>query len=163
MIVRSLCNSCFQTYSLLLQESDIALVKQIADENGQTCPCPRLCGGRINLVGTTAIDTSNLRLRDPMNLTGKELYQAVNGAGLPDEIEKGMEIIESLLKAYTITGVSLEDVNGRVYLHELILSNGMTIHLSAGARGAQVLKITKEHSHGPRSNSGDTGENRAQD
>ena len=57
MIILSLCNSCLQPYQLLIQPSDTELVKQIASQDGHLCPCPRLCGGQINLVGSPLISS----------------------------------------------------------------------------------------------------------
>lgn len=150
MILLSLCNSCFQPYQVLLQPSDVELVKQVADEGGQSCPCPRLCGGKINLIGDATISAmgKDRRLKDPIHITGRQLYQAVNGLGLPDEIPTDALVVDSLLKSNKLTGSVVEEVNGRLYLHELKLENGITIHLAAGQRGAQVLKMTKERTSG---------------
>lgn len=154
MIVRSLCNTCLQRYEILIQASDVGLVKQVTDD-GYTAPCPRLCGGRINMAGDSVIDAlqSHAQLKDAISLTGLELYRAVNGAGLPDEVSTDPVVVESMLKANRITGVELEEINGRVYLHELRLENGVVVHLGAGSPGARVIKITKERPHGtaPRS------------
>lgn len=145
MIVRSLCNTCLQRFELLLKPGDAPLLRQIAQESGKFCPCPRLCGGMINLQHDPAIEQlqEGPRLRDPMTLTGAQLYQAVNGAGLPDEIPKDEAVIDSLLRANHIVKCALEHVGDRIYLHELHLSNGSVIHLAAGGRGAQVLKVTR--------------------
>lgn len=152
MIVRSLCNSCFQPFQLLLQASDVDLVKQVADEEGRTCLCPRLCGGRINLMGDPVIAdmAKDQRLREPIDLTGKQLYQAINGMGLPDEVPKHVLTVEAMLKSNKVVGTVMEEVNNRIYLHELVLSNGITIHLAAGQRGAQVLRLTKGDADGTR-------------
>jgi hypothetical protein len=145
MIINSLCNSCLQPYTILVQSSDVHLLKQIADEAGHTCPCPRLCGGAINLIGDPIIDqmSEDRRLKDPINLTAKELYQAVGGMGLPDEVPKDLSVIRALLQASPVKNAMLEEVNGKFYLHELHLQDGVVIHLCSGGRGAQVLKITK--------------------
>lgn len=148
MIVRSLCNSCFQPYELLIEASDIDLLKQIADEAGHTAPCPRLCGGRINLVGEPVIDHMRTKFRESMNITGKELYQAVNGLGLADEVPKDITSLTSILRANRVVGVDIEEVDNRFYLHELKLEGGVTFHLASGPRGAQVLKVTQEPGNG---------------
>ncbi len=146
MIINSLCNSCLQPYRILIEISDVELIKQISDENGITCKCPRLCGGRINLIGdpTISLMADDPRLKDPLHITGRELYCAVNGLGLPDEIPKSQDIVFALMKANTVEGISIEETNGRLYLHEINLQNGITIHLGSGAFGAQILKITKK-------------------
>jgi hypothetical protein len=143
MIVKSLCNSCFQTYVLTFQVSDVGLVKQISDEVGHTCPCPRLCGGSINLVGEFQIAemTEKMRLRDPIRLTGMELFKAVKGLGLPDEIVTSDLTLNALFQSRKVTGLEIEKIDDKLYLHEIVLGN-VRVHLAAGQRGAQVLKIT---------------------
>ncbi len=150
MIVRSLCNTCFQPYELLIEASDVDLVKQVADESGLLCPCPRLCGGSINLAGEPSIEemSKDRRLRDPLPLTGKQLYKAVLGAGLPDEIPSSPELVEGLLLSKRVVGVDIGGEDVTVYIRSIRLENGTVIHLSSGQFGAQVQKVTKEQTHG---------------
>lgn len=153
MILDSLCQNCLQPFELVLEPVDVALIREISDKSGAFCPCPRLCGGKINVVPDPAIKlmANDQRLRAPMALTGQELYKAVNGLGLPDEVPRTRETIEAHLLAYRITKIDLDERNGRFYLNELQLSNGVTIHLTSGLYGCQVLKLTKkeqEHASG---------------
>jgi hypothetical protein len=148
LIVRSLCNTCLQPYQLLFQATDIDLVKQVQSQDGQTCPCPRLCGGAINLVGEPTITAMTEKLRAPIYLTGKQLYQAINGMGLPDEIESDPLVLKAMLAANKVESTDVELCNGKMYLHEIRLDNGVIIHLGAGARGAQVVKMTKRRDDG---------------
>lgn len=145
MIINSLCNSCLQPFQILLESGDADLIRQLSEaDEGRMCLCPRLCGGKINLFGDPTISVMADKLREPMTLTGKELYKAVNGMGLPDEVPKDVEVVKALLKSNKVADLYLEEINGRLFLHELKLENGYTVHLAAGARGAQVLKVTKE-------------------
>lgn len=148
MILRTACAGCLQTYELLIESGDIPLVKQVAD--GTTAPCPRLCGGRIPLLGDPALElvTQGLSLRSPMLLTGRELYLAVSGAGLPDEMPSDETTTLALLKTHKVIEADVEKVGKEVYLHELRLEGGICLHLSAGSRGARILKVTKEKTHG---------------
>lgn len=150
MIVRSLCNSCLQPYTLLVMPSDVDLLRQISTNEGQTCPCPRLCGGTINLVGEPTITdaVTSRRLREPLHISGKELYQAVNGLGLPDEVAKDLTVIKALFGTSKVVGIQMEEQGENLYLHEIKLENGITVHLGAGQRGAKVLKLTKERKSG---------------
>lgn len=146
MIVRSLCNSCFQTYELRLLPGDDRLLNQIAEVGGRICACPRACGGKINLVNDVSFDRmrEGTSLREPIILSAQELYMSVLGLPLPDELPKDRELLVMFLKDAIIKDCVVEELGGRFYLHELVLTNGKVIHLAAGARGAQVLKITKE-------------------
>ena len=51
MMINSVCSTCLQPYKILIQVSDLELVKEISTNEGRICPCPRLCGGEINLTG----------------------------------------------------------------------------------------------------------------
>ena len=148
MIINSVCSTCLQPFKILIQVSDIELVKQVSTNEGRTCPCPRLCGGEINLTGEPEL-IAGIRLREPMELTGLQLFQAVGGLGLADEIPKDVAVIDALLKTNRILSVDVQEANGNFYLNELRLEGGLIVHLSSGARGARVLKITKEVQHEP--------------
>lgn len=147
MTFLSVCNRCLQSYELTILQKDKELVSQLEDATG-FAKCPRHCGGFINLYPVTeftALRDGNVLARDPMQLTAKELYGAVFGAGLPDEIPRHPELVESILKANKVVGVKLEQTDERsgIYLHEIVLENGLTIHLGGGI-GPRVVKITKE-------------------
>lgn len=149
MMILSLCNSCLQPYQIMVEMSEVELIKQIANESGHLCPCPRLCGGMINLSGNDLINAAvkDPRFRDPLKLTGKELFKAVKGAGLPDEIDLHIETIDAMLKSGLVS-FKLDVVMEKIYLSELKMTNGVTLHLTSGPHGAQVLKMTKERAHG---------------
>jgi len=144
MILLSLCNSCFQAYEIILGAGDMELMKSLT-QGDSTAACPRGCGGRINMAPNDTILAMAGKFKEPLHLTGIELYQALGGMGLPDEVPKDPEVIAALLKANKVVAVSMETVGPRIYLHEITLENGMIIHLSSGARGASVLKVTKPH------------------
>lgn len=148
MIIQSLCNSCLQPFTIIVQADEARLVRGIVDPDGFTAPCPRKCGGKINIIGDPVIEemAKDRRLRDPMTITGLELYQACFGMGLPDEIPKSAETVTALLLAHRIKSVDIESDANRFYLHEIRLDNGTIVHLSAGSKGAQILKITREAS-----------------
>ena len=146
MITRSICNSCFQQYEILIQASDTALVKEITDNLGLVV-CPRLCGGKIALLDVgLPPQIGPLRLKAPIRLTGKQLWKAVNGAGLPDELETDPDVVKALLISSKVSRVDVEQHNGNLFIHEIELENGIVLHLSSGLKGAQVLKVTKPRS-----------------
>ena len=149
MMILSLCNTCIQPYQILVELNEVELIKQISDERGHTCPCPRLCGGSINLVGNDLIDNAvkDPRFRDPMKISGKELYKAVKGMGLPDEIDLQIETVDAMLKL-GVKDFKLDTVLNKIYLSELTMKNGVTLHLTSGPHGAQILKMTKERPNG---------------
>lgn len=141
MIVRSYCDVCEQPYVVLLEPSDLALMKQISSADGEQVPCPRLCGVYISLTSDTFKVPATAKM--PLQLNGKQLYKAVNGAGLPDEVAVTERHLIKLIIGAEVVAVSTEAVGDEVYLHELHLKNGVVLHLTGGQRGAKVLKATK--------------------
>ena len=145
MIIRSLCNTCFQVFEIRTEPEQTPLLKALIAED-LTCACPRLCGGRINIVNSTNIDAlaGDPRLKPPLPLSVPELFRAIRGAGLPDEIPQSFELGVALFKAHPVKSVMMEQDGKNIYLHEIRFEDGSVMHLAAGQRGAQVLKITKE-------------------
>lgn len=122
----------------------------LLSKDGVTVPCPRLCGGSINIRRDPAIEAmaTDGRLKQPISLNAFQVYQAVNGMGMPDEIPKDVKTIEAMLLSSKVIEVDVVESDGRFYLNELRLANGITIHLASGLRGAQVLKLTKDEING---------------
>jgi hypothetical protein len=144
MITRSLCDKCLQVYEINSEPSDTHLMKELVGDD-LTCPCPRLCGGKINILSSVnASKIEGLQLKDAMHLTAKELFKAVKGGGLPDEIPKSVDVVELLFKASKVREVRIQVLGNRLYMHEIHFENNNVIHLSSGHRGAEILKITKE-------------------
>lgn len=116
---------------------EAVLLDQI--EKDGLAECPRLCGGNVPVK--SSVDISSMK--EPLTLSLTELYQAINGYGLPDEIQTDPLVVESLLKSSRVMSVSAELSGKRVILNSMTLENGATIHLVSSAKGACVLKITK--------------------
>ena len=142
MIITTLCNSCYTRFDIVVDPASGHLVAQLADEDG-LAPCPKLCGGKICLTGDVTVTGIAHEVKEQFHLTAQELYRACHGAGLPDEVPKSGELIDSLLKAHRVRDALVEEHGERIYIHELRLENGSVIHLTAGGRGAQVLKVTR--------------------
>lgn len=144
MIVTTLCNSCLQSFELQVSSEETYLLREIMGEDS-TIDCPRLCGGKILFSSTKGLANmaNDPRLRDPVRLTGKELYKAVKGVGLPDEVPSSKEVVEALLVANQVIGAEIEVVGKRIFLHELRLKNRTILHLSSGKHGCEVVKITR--------------------
>lgn len=137
MILTTSCDRCSCTFRIFMTPEESHLLDQL--EKDGLAECPRLCGGSIQVK--TSSDISSLK--EPLTLSLRELYQAVNGYGLPDEIQTDPVVVESLLKSSKVVSVSTELSGKRVILNSLTLDNGSTLHLVSSSRGACVLKITK--------------------
>jgi hypothetical protein len=152
--IHSLCNSCLQAYDLEFTSVDKDLIGQIEVQAGMA-RCPRHCGGLINIGPVQefkhVVTEGNRLFKDPIHLTAQELYAAIYGNGLPDEIPRDIDVVESLMIAHKVVGTTLEMApTGEIYLHSLKLSNDVTVHLGGGM-GPRVVKITKprKENHGP--------------
>jgi hypothetical protein len=144
MTFLSLCNTCLESFLLTVAPGDADLVKQVESAPG-LCPCPRRCGGMINTAMMAEFEHMQGRsslTKNPIEISAKDLYGAVYGNGLPDEIPTDPMVVDALLRANQIVGTDVEKVGGAVYIHGLKLSNGLAIHLSGGM-GPRVVKITK--------------------
>lgn len=150
MIQKSLCSRCYQAFIISFENGDSVLFEQMQPEYTKDKPignwvvCPRKCGGFL-----TPLNDAEVRLKSPafshaMSVTVKELYKAVFGGGLPDEVPKDLDAINALLLVHRVNETILEEVNGFFYLHGLKLNNGFTVHLGGSPHGACIVKITKE-------------------
>jgi len=148
VILRSACETCFQRFLISIEEDAVGLLSDLKGDD-DLCMCPRLCGGMINVSRDSAIELvidslSSKQVKEPIHLTVKELYRAVHGGGLPDELPKSGYATNKLLEGQIIKKVVLDDRgDGEVYLQELVLGNGLIIHMSSGLFGAQILKIVE--------------------
>ena len=153
MKIFSVCNTCFQTYSLITEQEYTALLKSLEELGGSLAKCPRLCGGKINIVPVEELKLPKNRMfKEPLELTVKELYAAIHGNGLPDEIPKDVLVVEAMLLSSKIKKVETDTIHSGIYLNSLTLENGVTIHLGGGI-GPRVVKVTKEVPDGVQSSS----------
>lgn len=143
-LIRSVCNTCFQAYVLRISDSEKSLLSEILDASGESCPCPRNCGGSIPLQNSQEFTDMHAILREPLSITGTELYQAVNGLPLPDEVVKDLEVVKHLSRPENVKYITLSEHDGQVYVSDISLNDGMKLHLTAGPRGALLFKITKQ-------------------
>jgi hypothetical protein len=137
-----LCNSCFQRYVLTVRPQERGLLAGYEDKG--LLDCARGCGGKVIFGQDAAAMAEGAQLAPPLHVTATEYYKALGGMGLPDEVTDDPDLIEALFKAHRVDSVMLELAMGRIFIHEIRLENGMTVHLSAGAKGAQVLKVTRK-------------------
>lgn len=142
MICAALCESCLQRYEIRVALQEKALLDQLTIEKAGKCP---KCQGELVIDTQERIRalTAGKELKEYVILTGTQFYQAVHGMPLPEELPQDAETVVALLLTNRIEEVKVEKLGERIYLHELLLSNGLTVHLCAGGRGAQVLKVTR--------------------
>lgn len=143
VIIKTFCNTCLQSYEILVEPKEVHLIKDVVNQEKMAL-CPRMCGGNVLIDSTSDLTEMTKVLRAPMTLTGREFYSAVHGNGLPDEVPKHPDTVESILKANRVKGATVEQRFGRIYLSKLQLENGFDVHLSSGLCGAVIVKITKE-------------------
>ena len=144
MIKYSLCNTCFQGYEIQVYPDTTHLLRDLIEEDG-CCPCPKDCGGRVNLLDSPEIKAlaTDPRLVS-IQLDIKEFFRAVMGAGLPDEIPTSPEAVDALLRTHRVVKTEVHQVGKFIALSRLVLENGLSLHLASGHGTAIILKITKE-------------------
>jgi hypothetical protein len=100
-------------------------------------PCPT-CGERM-AVHTKCPEA------DPkfIDLSPQEAYSAFCGAGLPSEQECSASRVRELLITQRITDVRVRHIRGtnRCTLDQIILENGLTLHMASSTHGASVYRI----------------------
>lgn len=145
-MIFTVCDTCLQPYRLSIGDRESVLLEQIKESG--VVPCPRLCGGYLALDQTKMLGKAAAQksLKDPLHLTVTELFQALHGHGLPDEIPKDELVVKALLEGSTPLNWVFERDGKNIYLHEIVLKD-VVVHLASGMRGAQILKITKKVPH----------------
>lgn len=112
--------------------------------NRYTCPA---CEFPAMGVLETSIDVRTLKnLRD---IEVQELFQALNGLGLPEEQDCSIDAVTKLLLEQHIAKVVGHHIAGtaRFCLERLELDNGQKMYFAAGSHGATVYRITKPIKH----------------
>ena len=111
-------------------------------------PCVRQCGAKMTRIPggewetwKSSHDEGILKLYE---LSMAELFRAMSGFGLPDELQVEPEYVKALLLSNPITDLLLQrSDSGRTVIKRLDLKNGLSIHLASSPRGATVYKITR--------------------
>jgi hypothetical protein len=142
MNIRTRCHKCGTAYQISINPVELHLVIKLSDGKVPPyAPCPRKCGGKILLSDTGLLPA---QVRDVVVVTATELYQAVMGAGLPKERRVCKADLEKLLLRRKIVALDVEEhSDASLYLHEIHLEGGAVVHLTSGAAGALVLKVTE--------------------
>ena len=98
--------------------------------------CPE-CDVRLEVNG------KRLPGRTFVVLTKSQFISAINGMGLPSETVTHVEPIVAMLKSSRVVDVKAFERDGRCFIHEISLDNGVTLHLAASGYGAVVYKATR--------------------
>lgn len=111
-------------------------------------PCPRSgCSGKMTL--TDAIASEDLILLEVHELTPQEVFQALQGMGLPTEKECSESNVRDALEGRTVTAIDVRNLYGtnRSVLNSITLDNGHRIFLGSSPHGAVVYRIATPRSH----------------
>jgi len=84
-------------------------------------------------------------LAKEVEVSAGEFRRLLEGGELPESLEPSEESVRAMLLAHEIVSVSLgSSVSGRVLIDDLILSNGVTLHLGVSPHGAVVYRMTRD-------------------
>lgn len=87
---------------------------------------------------------SQANVLEQVELTPEELFRAMGGFGLPEEIGFAPEMVRALLLSSKVVGMSADKVvSGRVILDRLDLEDGTSLHLASSRQGPVVFKVTR--------------------
>jgi hypothetical protein len=112
--------------------------------------CPR-CGAQA--AGTDEMSLPRaIHTADIIDLTPIEMFSALSGFGLPDEMPSSVENVSQTLSSSPIKRVVGQNVPGtkRCSIDFVELENGVRIYLGASTHGAVVYRITKPVSYAQR-------------
>jgi len=133
------CSKCKTAYSVSSEGPGRYLLKK-------TMRCPtNCCDGKLKFSSRT-----NIKLGfEAVKISALELYQAILGAGLPEEKKCSSKDMRKILVGAKITAAHIDEVPGveRSLLFSLTLNNKKVVHLATSSLGATIYKIT-EVSHG---------------
>lgn len=154
------CDSCLQV--IRVQGDPEELCRLIAQNPTwkDRLPCVNSgCSGPLKLLTEDVLALlSNVLepgLIGVVDLTPREMFQALCGFGLPEEVGQAPEVVVALLRSTSISDVAVRiSPSGRTIIDRLDLSNRLSIHLAASPDGAVAFKITRgkhaqqlEHDH----------------
>lgn len=108
--------------------------------------CP-LCEGRAQCVSEAEIDVSTLGpVRD---LEAMEMFQALNGVGLPEEMNCTQKNVAELLLHHRVVRIGGHDVRNtpRYALEWMDLDSGHRLFFAASSHGALVYRIRPPVNH----------------
>lgn len=108
--------------------------------------CPK-CESTMTAAREQVVDPKVLETIHLQDLSPMEAFIALQGCGLPDEIEdcKG-GVIRFLLLKHPIVDIRFADIpnTSRCRLDAIELDGGITLHLGASAHGATVFRISRK-------------------
>lgn len=127
------CEECGEDYRVLGDEELLRRCVAIDPK------CPR-CERPLRLGSSPAA-----KRRLVTELDAQEFWNAINGFGLPEEVEAGPEAIEAMLLAHRVVAADIRNTaTSRVEIRSLTLNSGVKLHFAASGEGAVIFKSTKE-------------------
>lgn len=110
-------------------------------------PCPRSgCGARMTLTDVLGSeDLASLEVRD---LNPQEVFQALQGMGLPEERQCDVAATREALRGQRIISIDMQGLpdTSRTLVYSLLLDSGYRIYLGASPLGVVVYRIAPPRS-----------------
>jgi hypothetical protein len=110
-------------------------------------PCPRSgCSGLMTL--TDAIASSELDRLEMHDLSPQEVFQALQGMGLPSEKDCSVAHVQEALLQKRVLSLDIRSVSGtaRSVVYSILLEDGVRVYFGSGPQGATVYRIAPKRS-----------------
>jgi len=110
-------------------------------------PCPRSgCQGFMTL--TDAIASDELDRLEIHDLSPQEVFQAMQGMGLPSEKACSVEHVQEAMAQKRVLSLDIRAVSGtsRSVVYSILMEDGVRIYLGSSPQGATVYRIAPKRS-----------------
>lgn len=142
------CLTCYMALRLSGEHDEVDhLVGTKSEWYPNRYPCPRSgCGGVMTI--TDAVDAQVLTMLEIHDLNPQEVFQALQGMGLPAERACTEGVVRAALTGRSITSMDLQPLRNtmRSVLHSFTLDDGTRVYLGSSPYGAVVYRVAPPRS-----------------
>jgi hypothetical protein len=146
-----ICSGCGAVFRVLETDPMSSDCVQLVGPKSEWWPdrytCPR-CGAQAAGADENSLPRS-VQTASVVDLTPIEMFSAMSGFGLPDELPSSVENIAETLKGSPVKRVVGQNVpnTGRCSVDFIELVNGVRVYFGASVHGAVVYRIVKPTSY----------------
>lgn len=110
-------------------------------------PCPR-SGCNSQMIFSEALDSKILAALEIHDLSPQEVFQALNGMGLPNEKKCDLATVLEALNGQKIVGIDASEIRnaGRTVVRSITLEDGKRIYFGSAPQGAIIYRVAPSRS-----------------
>lgn len=141
------CDSCHSGFRVI--EDDIDRARMLIGESSDVgkVVCPR-CAAALGRYREIEVDGTVMRRLKVTDLTTDEMYAALNGFGLPEEVQCSRRRVQEVLENTKIKKVVGRDTAaGRFVIDSILFEDNKRMYLGASSEGAVVYRISEPYDY----------------